>query len=129
MLDRGPFQCVRQCLLCPPLASLTNRCLSLPKADRVVRCPELHLAPEYCDKVSFDDTGRLSVLRGRLGWFRKGQSRLFDWQAGDPSHRYAVAQSLKQRRHKGLPQRFLHWSKGVANSWGHLLQELPLLLE
>ena len=79
VLDRGPFQCGHQCLLRPPLTSSTNLRPSLPEAGRVVCRPELNLAPECCDAVSCDDTGRRPVLRGRLGGVRKGQSRLFDW--------------------------------------------------
>ena len=71
--------------------------------------------------MSCDDTGRRPVLSCRLGWVMKGQSRLFDWQAGDPSLWYVVTQYLEQRRHKGLLQRRLHWDEGVAKSRGRLV--------
>ena len=45
---------------------------------------ELLLAPECCDKMSCDDTGRRPVLRGRHFWVWEGQTRLFHWQASDP---------------------------------------------
>ena len=80
--------------------------------------PELHLAPECSDEVSCDDTRRRPVLRGRLYWVWKGQSRLFGWQAGDPSLWYAISQSLKQRRHEGLPKHLLHRAEGNADAWG-----------
>ena len=75
--------------------------------------------PECCDEVSYDDTGRRPVLRGRLSWFGKGQFRLFDCQAGDPSLWYAVTQSLKQCHNKGLHQRLLHRDEGVTNALGN----------
>ena len=41
-----------------------HRRTSLLEAGVVVRHPELLLAPDRCDKVSCDDTGRCPVLRG-----------------------------------------------------------------
>ena len=61
----------------------------------MVCSPELHLAPECCNLVSCDNTERRPVLRGRLGSVGKGQSRLFDGQAGDPALWHALLQALK----------------------------------
>ena len=47
--DRGPLQCGRQSLLCSSLSSSPNRRPTLLEAGRVVRRPELHLAPECRD--------------------------------------------------------------------------------
>ena len=76
-LDRGPFQCRCQCLLYPMLTPSPNRRPTLPETGRGVCRPELHLAPECCNEVSCDDTGRRPVFRGRLIWVGKGQSCLF----------------------------------------------------
>ena len=59
----------------------------------------------------------------------KGQSRLFDEQAGDPSLRHAFAQSITLLRHEGLLQSRLNRSKGFADSWGYPLHECLILLE
>ena len=94
-LEQGPFQCLRHCFLCSLLAPLPNRRLNLPEAGRVVSHPEPHLDSECCNEVFCDDTGRRPVLRSYLSGFRKGQSCLFDCQAGEPALRCAITQSLK----------------------------------
>ena len=62
----------------PTLVSSPNRRPTLPEAGRVFCRPELHLAPECRNEMSCDDTGRHPVLRRRMSWIEKGQSRLFD---------------------------------------------------
>ena len=128
-LDRGPFQCRRQCLFRPMLAPLPNCRPNLPEAGRVFCCPELHLAPEFCNEVSCDDTGRRPFLRACLSWVRKGLPCLFYWHSGDPYLRCAFTRSFEQSRHKGLLQKLLHRAEGVANAWVNKLHECPLLLE
>ena len=44
--DWDPLQCGRQCLLLPNLSASPHGRPTLPEAGRVVRGPELHLAPE-----------------------------------------------------------------------------------
>ena len=64
--DRGPLQCRRQHgfrLLFPPVPHGQP---SPPKTGRVIVCPKYGLAPESCDEVSCDYTGRCPVLRSRL---------------------------------------------------------------
>ena len=95
----------------------------------MVRCPELHLAPDRCNEVSCDDTGCCQVFRGCQGRVWKGQYRLFYWQIDKLSLWCLLSQSLQESREESLLQSFLGRAKGVSYALGDPLNKCPLLLE
>ena len=101
----------------------------LLEVSRVVRRPELLLAPERCDEIYCDNTGLRPVLRSRFCRVWGGQGCLFHWQAGDSPPWCSLSEALEEVRNEGFPQRLFRWDEGIPNVGGDPLHQLPLMLE
>ena len=91
--------------------------------------PELLLAPERCNKMSWDNKGLFPVLRGRFFRVWEGQASLFHGQAGDPPPRCSLSKALEEGWNESIPEHLIHWAEGVPNVGGDPLHECQLLLE
>ena len=79
--------------------------------------------------MSYDSTGRLTVLGGRLCQVWDVHTCLFCWQAGDPLPWGSLSYALEEGRYERVPEGRIYWSEGVPYVWGDLLHKFPLLLE
>ena len=84
-------------------APLPNRHLSLSEAGWVVHRSELHLVPEFCDKVNCDDIGRRPVFKGRIFGFVRASPVCFTGRSVTPLPSAPLSKTLKNGRKESLP--------------------------
>ena len=78
--------------------------------------------------MSYDNTGRLPVLRGRIFWVLEVQTRLFFLQAGDPPPQDSLSYAFEEGGEDCVQEGYLKRSKVDPYVWVDPLHGCPLLL-